>query len=148
MLLFSSLRFAFIQCVMQATHRSCEPLAAKFIQPLAETLLRSRLQGHLPAQCISMKPEHCPGARSSGNKHRTTLLNLEIINFDTLKSTLSILVILFFSLTSSIVQIVPWAICKFNSIYVYIYYHYDSAPELVISILFNYDLRCIVHSDL
>jgi len=55
---------------MQATKRNCEAAAARFIQPLAETLLRSRLQGNSPTQCVSIKPQHCPGSLSTANPAR------------------------------------------------------------------------------
>ncbi len=68
--LYSSLRFAFMECVMEGVHQKCEAAAAEFIQPLAETLLRSRLQSHHPQHCVPLKPADCPGFRSRSSTSR------------------------------------------------------------------------------
>ena len=37
-----------------------DPSAARFIRQMAETLLRSRIQGHSPEQCVPVKQDDCP----------------------------------------------------------------------------------------
>jgi len=79
---FCSLRYGFVQCVMQITHRKCDaedPGAARFIQQMAETLLRSRIHGHPPEQCVNITLDHCP-MKSEASKLILTIKMMTLLN--------------------------------------------------------------------
>jgi len=85
-----SVRIGFMQCVTEVSHARCTKAAAKFLQKMVETLVRSTMRSHKAQQCDSITPKNCsevsaanPSAMNSWN----TLIRMAIFYFFALFTT-------------------------------------------------------------
>ncbi|CAL8121700.1 unnamed protein product [Orchesella dallaii] len=59
------IRFRYIQCVTEVANNFCSKNATRFLQKLAESLVRSEMRTYHPSQCINVGPKNCSEVSSA-----------------------------------------------------------------------------------